>query len=65
MEKKPAKHISSAFLILAVICIVLSSVPLFSHGLVNGHDIGFHLYRVVSVSNAVEKGTFPVRIYEE
>ncbi|MDO5138344.1 MAG: hypothetical protein Q4D71_07805, partial [Oscillospiraceae bacterium] len=65
MEKKPAKHISAAFLMLAVIYIVLSSVPLFSHGLANGHDIGYHLYRVVSVSNAVEKGTFPVRIYEE
>ena len=65
MEQQRSKAKISVLIILAVFCVVLSSVPIFSSGLSNGHDIGFHLYRVVSVSESLEKGIFPVRIYEE
>ena len=65
MKSRNKKSYRTAFVLISVLCILLASLPLFSAGLTGGHDLGFHLYRIVSVSNAIKKGVFPVRIYEE
>lgn len=53
------------FALVFLFSMILSSVPLLSSGTHSGHDLGFHLYRIVSLSDALSKGAFPVRIYPE
>lgn len=45
------------------VTVFLSSIPLLLPGTHAGHDLGFHLYRIVSVSKAIAEHSFPVRIY--
>ncbi len=47
--------------ILALAC--LSSLPLFTGYLLNGHDIQFHLFRIEGIRDGLAGGQFPVRIH--
>ena len=53
------------YLFLAIIAIFCASLPLFDVGIHTGHDFGFHLQRIISMKNAIQEGTFPIRIFKE
>ena len=58
-------YTKKTWIIVAVMAVTvfLSSIPLLLPGTHAGHDLGFHLYRIVSVSKAIAENSFPVRIY--
>lgn len=41
---------------------ILSSLPVCSPYLPDGHDLNFHLYRIEGIKNALSEGQFPVRV---
>ncbi|WP_352404128.1 hypothetical protein, partial [Kandleria vitulina] len=42
--------------------ILAASIPFINDTLFNGHDIAFHLKRIVAISEGLSEGQFPVRI---
>lgn len=49
----------TVFLLIALV--VFASSPILSP-LNNGHDLGFHLYRIEGIAEAIKDGSFPVRM---
>lgn len=43
--------------------VILSSYPAMSGGVLFGHDINFHLYRIEGIKDGLLSGQFPVRIH--
>lgn len=61
-----SKEISNKtkFIVLGILAIVfLSSLPVFTNYNINQHDYKFHLNRILSISDALQGGYFPVRIH--
>lgn len=55
------RDIQNEFFILA--CVVLiASAPLFTGYLVKGHDLRFHLTRILGIAKELQNGQFPVRM---
>lgn len=42
---------------------VVSSIPLFTNYIMDGHDISFHLFRIEGIRDGLAEGQFPVRIH--
>lgn len=51
----------AAFLILTAGS-MLTSLPFYSEGMQNGHDLPFHLARIVNIGRAISEGYFPERL---
>lgn len=43
--------------------VLLASYPLFTDGVLFGHDVNFHLYRMEGIKDGLLSGQFPVRIH--
>ncbi len=56
--------IKSSHAILLLI-VIIASLPFFSKTLYGGHDLQYHLLRIVSVAEGLENGQFPVRMNTE
>ena len=50
------------FVIGLALIILAASIPFLNDSLFNGHDIAFHLKRIVAISEGLSEGQFPVRI---
>lgn len=48
-----------------LLAVIVVSIPLLGSTIFQGHDTFFHTQRIVSISNALREGQFPVRIYKE
>ncbi len=57
------KHESSLYIITLLIIGLILTVPLLDTRVISGHDYGFHIRRIIDISEALKAGTFPVRIY--
>ncbi len=56
----------NTFLIMLLImggAVFIASIPLFSEGLIWGHDTFFHLARIEGIERALLSGQFPVRVH--
>lgn len=55
------------YVYLYVMVLVFASLPLLGHTVfrINGHDLLFHIQRILSTMHALSNGEFPVRIYRE
>ncbi len=45
-----------------ILIVILASLPLFADFLYKGHDMDFHLARIIAVSHEISYGQFPVRM---
>lgn len=43
--------------------VLLASIPLFTGYLVKGHDLRFHLTRILGIAQGLQNGEFPVRLH--
>lgn len=43
--------------------VIMASYPLFSGGVLFGHDLNFHLYRIEGIKDGLLSGQFPVRVH--
>lgn len=50
------------FYSLLFVCLVLMSYPLLNPGLSSGHDLGYHLLRIASLTEGMRSGQMPVRV---
>lgn len=50
------------FYSLLFVCLALMSYPLLSPGLSSGHDLGYHLLRIASLTQGMRSGQVPVRV---
>ncbi len=48
-----------------LLILIVASFPFFSTTLFDGHDLSWHLLRIVSVAEGLENGQFPVRMNTE
>lgn len=52
--------------VLFLLVLLVASLPVLFPGIFfSGHDIGFHMQRIISIANGLRDGQFPVRIYKE
>lgn len=45
--------------------LLCSSIPIMGNTVYYGHDLDFHINRIVSLANGLSQGQFPVRIYTD
>ena len=57
------KHENTPYIITLLIVGLILTFPLLSTKVISGHDCGFHIRRIIDISEALKAGTFPVRIY--
>ena len=57
--EKLAKNKETVFAVLAITLLV--SLPLFTEGVNDGHDIDVHFMRIEAIANELRRGIFPVR----
>lgn len=62
-ETVPPRNTVILFVAVAVIAVLISSLPFLNGGLILGHDTMFHLNRIEGIARGLKSGQFPVRIH--